>query len=173
MEISENTPNLFLKGLTFNNLCSYHLMQKNYSEAHKYGEVALKALENLVPYHYLKFIKKIKVFGQINKVFDTKKLKSNLDFIKNLTLLLAGYMNFAKAVEFFKFNQDPSSFLINGLKLSRKYLGEDHSLTLKINKKLSNLANNNESDSRETKKAKYFSNFNLKSPTTSEDKWSG
>lgn len=59
---------------------------------------------------------------------------------------------------------------MNGLKLSKKYLSEEHPLTLKLKSKLNKI---NDDDEREDIKRKSMTNYLLKSPNTSEDRYKG
>lgn len=94
-------------------------------------------------------------------------------------MLIAGYLNFARtldlliasqeSMESIITNKSPNSFLMNGLKLSKKYLSEEHPLTLKIKSKLNK---NNDNNIREDSQGKNVSNYLIKS-TTSEDRHNG
>lgn len=75
-------------------------------------------------------------------------LKSNLKFQNELHILLIGYLNYATSLENLQkstsTNISPKKVLLNGLKISTKYLGEDSLITQKFMSYLKKISNLNE-----------------------------
>lgn len=66
---------------------------------------------------------------------DELTLKNSQKFLNDLKILLIGYFNYAISLEHLETtntDKKPKKILINGVKLSNKYLGEDSSIAKKF-----------------------------------------
>ena len=132
----EELSNAINQAINFNNLSVIELRQKNYAEAQRAAKNALNCLES-------------KMMEQINNSTDVQ-LKTNVNFIENLLVLLVAYFNFGmcqlktsmKSTDVAQTPFKASKALEDGLasfqhalKISNRFLGQHHYFSQKLLRK--------------------------------------
>lgn len=155
-----------LYAILTNNLATIYLKKRKFLKAYKFSEIGLFKLEPII-------------FKQMRDAIQTNKNS----FVKDLIVLLQGYLNYAKCLGILQtmsdkitdtaiktqiLNRNPSIFYKNGHKLSSKFLGSDSYLARKFLNYLNNNNNHNENIRYETNNDEHFFDSNMKFPHNTE-----